>query len=620
MALGVGLLLGSRVGRMRRSGIRAGLFAFGLFVWGWGYALWRMAADRSPLPQGCIGSVALEFRVLDAPREKGTSARFRVQVIAWQSNTTGKGGAQSFDLWGSAQGIEPGFWVPGARYRTVLAWCKPLEFNKNPHAFNYGQFLERKGVAGTVRIDRMATVRLSDSPSLARAPLRFSEWIIGRIRAQPLSAPASGFLEAFLFARKDRVDPELLDRFSNSGTIHILAVSGLHVGMLYALLRWVFRSGKPGWVGLRLGVVWLYALCTGFSPSVVRAGTMLTLAEVLGASGRTLRKGQVWLGSAFLLLLFNPSWIFDLGFQLSFGAVAGLIWIRPMAIGLWPQPPRGLGWMRDALATSISAQLACLPLLLPVFGQFPLLFLPSNLAAVPLSGFLMYAALPLLTLGAFVRVPAWAWWPVERLFTALTRVVEWGGNPDYALARGVFLDPFGAGLLGMVLVVGVLTQARNRRTMWKWGAMCSLLGLAHGAHHQWMLRQGVRCTVHQSQRGWAVSLIDRNRAFWWGTIDSIDYRFAVLPGFERARVKSIRHIPMDSVCNGLGWGYERGLLMLGNQCWALPPSGIGEESAQKLGWDCLVTAPGDTPKWVQAKGVTIDLTLQAFTATAARSP
>jgi len=593
---------------------------FGLFLWGLGWAAWRTAAEQPRLPEGCTGSVSLEFRILDAPREKGETHRFRARVSTWQSTTAGVGGAQSFEVWVNATGPAPEPWVPGARYRTVLAWCKPLEFNNNPHAFNYGLFLERKGIAGTVRIDGAATVRLAGTPALAQAPLRFSEWIVARIRAQSLSAPASGFLEAFLFARKDRVDPELLDRFSNSGTIHILAVSGLHVGMLYALLRFVIRSGKPRWVGLRLGIIGLYALCTGFSPSVVRAGAMLTLAEALGASGRSLRKGQVLLGSAFLLLFFQPLWIFDLGFQLSFGAVAGLIWLRPLWMGLWPNPPKWLRGLRDALATSLSAQMACLPLLLPVFGSFPLLFLPSNLVAVPLSGWLMYMALPLIACAAFFDLPTWVWWPVEQVYTALEHVVTWGGDPDYAVARGVFLDSYSAGLLGMALLLVVRFRARNRRVLWKIGALCSLVALGRWVQHERVVRHSVRCTAHQNAWGWAVSLVDRDRAYWWGTLEGDPFRYTVQPGLDRARVQSVIQIPLDSMYRGSGWVYDRGLLMIGTQCWALPPSGISAEIAQVLEWDCLVWEGRGAARLKLANAKAIDLSVQPFTATLARSP
>jgi competence protein ComEC len=215
-----------------------------------------------------------------------------------------------------------------------------------------------------------------------------------------------GVLSALTIGYKIDLDQETLQAYSASGATHILAVSGMHVGLIYVVLTWVFsflqrvRFGNVIKAVLLILMVWYYAFLTGLSPSVLRASVMITFLGLGQIAQQKLNVYNSLAIAAFVLLLINPVDLMDVGFQLSFLAVLGIVSLYPV-INNWVASNIVVNQIWSLVAVSISAQLATFPLSLYYFHQFPNYFLLSNLVVVPLATLVIYGSIVLLVLSGF---------------------------------------------------------------------------------------------------------------------------------------------------------------------------------------------------------------------------
>ncbi len=241
----------------------------------------------------------------------------------------------------------------------------------------------------------------------------FYRWRHSLIQAMrkrfPEQSAARALVEALLLGYKRGIDPETRAAFQLSGTAHILAVSGLHVGLVLTFMLFLLgRLLPPGSdrhpaVTLPLiGLLFFYGFLTAASPSAIRAVLMGSIALLARMHYRPYAALNALGFAAFIQLLFSPRVLYNLGFQLSYAAVAGILaWyatFRQLLNGLARLPYAG-SYVRDLLAVSLAAQLGTLGLSWAYFGQFPLYFLVANLLSIPLATLLSYTGvLWLLTL------------------------------------------------------------------------------------------------------------------------------------------------------------------------------------------------------------------------------
>lgn len=211
-----------------------------------------------------------------------------------------------------------------------------------------------------------------------------------------------GLAEALLIGYRNDLDERLSDAYAETGVIHVIAISGLHIGVIYGLLTGLLNLLMPGrrmrWIatGCALIGIWAFGLLAGGGPSVMRSVCMFSVIgigrEITGREGSGLNTLAAVGG---LMLAAQPWWLWDLGFQLSFCAVAGLMVFYRSVLSLLPiRNPLALkGW--EMIAVTLAAQILTTPLLLHAFGRFPLLFLITNLVAIPLSTIILLGELAL---------------------------------------------------------------------------------------------------------------------------------------------------------------------------------------------------------------------------------
>ena len=213
---------------------------------------------------------------------------------------------------------------------------------------------------------------------------------------------AGGVLKALTIGQKSDLDPEVKKNFSNSGTMHVLAVSGLHVGIFYGIFLFIFNKLiNTRWKYLIIIFIviqlWFYAIITGLSPSVVRAVTMFSILALGKLIDRRSNAFNLVFASAFVILLFDPGLLFSVGFQLSYLAVLSILFFGPKLIRAQPFWIPAKIW--TLLAISLAAQIGTLPLSLFYFQQFPTYFLLSNLLVIPAVFIILNGAILFIAIG-----------------------------------------------------------------------------------------------------------------------------------------------------------------------------------------------------------------------------
>lgn len=198
-----------------------------------------------------------------------------------------------------------------------------------------------------------------------------------------LNSNSKGLLVALLLGDRGGIDSALQNSFKELGVMHVLAISGLHIGIIYSFLVFVLAK-----LPLRSRIIiitltlWLFVFLSGFSPSVFRAVLMFTAMTIAKGFKRNTSTLHIVSLSLFLSLLFKPMWLFDVGFQLSYTAVIGIVWIMPL-FKSYISKKKWLRYIQSLIIVSFVAQLSVLPLQLYYFGQLPVFFLPANLIVIP---------------------------------------------------------------------------------------------------------------------------------------------------------------------------------------------------------------------------------------------
>jgi competence protein ComEC len=274
----------------------------------------------------------------------------------------------------------------------------------NPDGFDYAAYLKRKGITATAYLATGTWQPQGHNPafSLYRQADRSRNQLLNIYRRFSIEGDEFAVLAALTLGFTDDLQPDLMASYSATGAMHILSVSGLHVGIIYVVIAFILSfmdKNRKLRVIRAIAIIlflWIYAFITGLSPSVVRSALMFSLVAAAGAFERKSQIYNTVFMSAFFMLLLNPDYLFDVGFQLSYAAVLSIVFFQRPFSNLVPVNNKLLRWLRDLIAVSVAAQLGTLPVTLYYFQQFPNYFLLTNIVAIPLSSVVIYLAILLL--------------------------------------------------------------------------------------------------------------------------------------------------------------------------------------------------------------------------------
>ena len=378
------------------------------------------------------------------------------------------------------EALHPGqvIWVP-----TNPEPVTPPSF---PDEFNYKRFLAAKGIHFRQFLGKkLQVLPLKPSNELNFAMEHLRHYFAGVIDQYVQRPESKQIALALLLGQKESLGKEVKQAYSATGTQHILAVSGLHVGIIYSILLLPLTFFKQkgqllqkSYLILVLGLIWIYALMTGFSPSVVRAVVMFSLVT-LGQMRK--RKPSIWnilAFSALLLLVLDPAIQTDLGFQLSYLAVAGIVGLQPILLRMWAPSNRVLDYFWQMATVTLAAQLITSPLTLHYFHTFPTYFLVANLLIVPLSYIILCAGVPFLLLAWIPMVGSTLGAIVDFLLFIQNEITYTLQEFPAALWQGIHLS-----LAGMLAIWGMLWIWGN----WELGNRKTLVRLGYGLCLIWAI-------------------------------------------------------------------------------------------------------------------------------------
>lgn len=479
----------------------------------------QKTSERKQLEAGLLKNKWVVVEVAELPSERARSFRLFLdfkRTYPSLSMTHGSCGMVAYTAKDDSVvlGLQPGDLL------LVKTSCiRPTSPPKNPGEFNYAQLLARKGIFHQAFLNPTDWTRLKQAPSFSLYALsqRIRSQLIKTL--QVLSPKERSVAEALLLGYKDHLDPETRNAYARSGALHVLAVSGLHVGIIYLALDKLlfflvgFKQGRWVRILLILTGLWSYALLTGLPPSVQRAALMFSVIAV----GRNMKKpNSVYnnvLFSAFVLLCWNPNLLFDVGFQLSYAAVLGIITLQPSIYQWFKVPTKVLDYGWQIVSVSLAAQLAVLPFSLFYFHQFPLLFPITNLVVIPAATIIIFGGIFLfLVSGIGGVVFEWTAVAFNNVLRIVNFCIEFISRQSFAVVEHLFLDVVEVVLLSFGIIgVSLFFKAKVKPLLWM-GLASFLLLSVHGVFKEWDRSKQASLAVFSTGKTVSIGIVDNSQA------------------------------------------------------------------------------------------------------------
>lgn len=345
----------------------------------------------------------------------------------------------------------------------------------NPDAFDNQRYMRRRGIyyTGFVRDGGWQCVGHRPANQLKSVAQKVRKRLTDIYISAGMSGAELDILKAILLGDDDTLDPELKASYSSAGVSHILCVSGMHVGIIFMIINFLlkpldlFRGSRIFKTALMMLVIWLYAHITGLAPSVTRSATMFTFVAVGQLLRRNTNVFHSLFASMFILLTINPLMLFEVGFQLSYLAVAGIVLFQPKLAAIYRCRTRIGNYFWELLTVSVAAQLGTSPISIYYFAQFPNYFMLSNLSVIALSFVVIITGVALLPISFIPLISKYLSWILTWEIRIMNHIIVFieglpcavTGNIDYHVAQVILL-------YGVIVCVCLLLHRWSRRTFW----------------------------------------------------------------------------------------------------------------------------------------------------------
>ena len=411
-------------------------------------------------------------RIVNPPQEKAKSVKAYVEVENWIADSVSIGTQgrllMYFEKSSKSMHLEYGDRIV---FRTT---AQLVNSPANPLQFNFKEHLANNDIYHQAYVKDHAWRQLSTSNnSVKSVAFKIRRKFLRVLKNHIVDDDDNAVASALILGYKDDLDPDVVRKFSSAGAMHVLAVSGLHVGIVFlllnTLLKFMERYGKYGiWIRaivLLIGL-WTYAFVTGLSPSVQRAATMFSFIVIGAATSRPTNIYNTLSASAFLLIILDPLIITKVGFQLSYLAVVGIVYLQPKLYDTLYFKNVVLDKVWAITCVSFAAQAATFPLGLYYFHQFPNYFFVSNLIVIPMATVILYGGM-VLFLFDWLNIAEPIAWLLNKSLHFLNQSVAWVEDIPYSLMYGNHLGLFELLLFYTAILLGFIWLALKRKT-WFW--------------------------------------------------------------------------------------------------------------------------------------------------------
>jgi len=375
--------------------------------------------------------------------------------------------------------------VNNLQYGSIILIKKllqPIKNSGNPGSFDYKRYSLFQEITHQVYLTPIDFVTLPGKDTKAYKSFIFKSrrWTISVLRKYINGEEEQGLAEALLIGYKDDLDKNLVQSYSNTGVVHVIAISGLHLGIIYWLLLFITKSLKRKQVRwlrfiIIIAVLWGFSLLAGAQPSVLRSAVMFTAIALSTVLDKRTSIYNTLCMSAFLLLCYNPFWLWDVGFQLSYAAVLSIIiFFKPIHSWLY-FPNKIVDFFWKLIAVSLAAQILTLPISLFHFHQFPVLFLLANLLAVPLSSLILIGEILLCVLQFIPPVANILGLLLQELIQFMNYYIVQLDNVSFAVWDGLSISAFQAIILtALIAATSYWLLEKKKGAVW-FSIFCLLL-------------------------------------------------------------------------------------------------------------------------------------------------
>ncbi|MES2559132.1 MAG: ComEC/Rec2 family competence protein [Bacteroidota bacterium] len=430
---------------------------------------------------------------------------------------------------------------------------------QNPDEFNYKRYLAFNQVFDQVYVKAAELQKLPGNQGalLRKWVYEVQHYFKGVLSRCIASRNETGVAEALLYGYDDDIDAETVQAYSNTGTLHVLAVSGMHVGIIFMIMGLFL---KPMDANKRmklvknviiLAVLWLYSLLCGLSPSILRATVMFSF--IIFSSILNIRSSvyNTLAASAFVLLCVDANMLANVGFQLSYLAVLGIVFFQSYVYNWYTPSNRLMDEIWKITSVSLAAQLTTFPIGLLYFHQFPNCFLFSNLLIIPLTTLILYMVMALLVVSPF----SWLSWLLgQAIFYTIgftNTIVKCVERIPYAYVNGLYINIPQSILLYVMILSGTAYLLLRRIMYLKVCAGSAIFFFSIQAIHQYQNNTQYRLVVYNIRHHTAIHILKGNEARLLGDSSLLEnkdkLKFHLQQHTWKSGISHTQHIPLNSV-------------------------------------------------------------------------
>ncbi|PRY84974.1 ComEC/Rec2 family competence protein [Mongoliibacter ruber] len=405
-----------------------------------------------------------------------------------------------------------------------------------PFEFDYRRFMRRQKISHQHFVgDNFEVIgKVKDQP-IHTFFIQIRSVVMKQLESKILDPKASQVAKALLLGQKKNLEKDISDAYSTAGAMHILAVSGLHVGIIYGFF-FLFvkpyrlkKSNRVIYLSLIIVLIWAYAMLTGMSPSVMRAATMFTLMALAQMKSRSPSIFNAISLSAFILLIFDPDLIYAVGFQLSYIALIGILLFQPVLVRLWMPKHAVLEYMWQISTVGIAAQLATFPISAYYFHTFPVYFILSNLVAIPGAFLIMCFGVPFMLLSKVPLISDALAWPTEKAILLVNKSVFWIQELPFSKIDEIYIPGASVFFYWLILAMLFLGLIYRKSAFYHFGAGLLFVFLLIRAYWIIEAQQRKELIVYGVQKGYAVDFWIRKDLYHSMEIEDSELTFKITP-------------------------------------------------------------------------------------------
>lgn len=346
-----------------------------------------------------------------------------------------------------------------------------IKAKANTFDFDYKALMRNKGIFYSVYLSPESYHKTGiRSNKVIYVAERLRDQLTRKLYQTGLKNDELAVVSALTLGYRSKLDRETMNCFTDTGTIHVLSVSGLHVALVYYILTLFFIPFKRGnWVGslyplLIIICLWCYAFITGFSPSVQRSTVMFSFVIVGSALRRPVNIYNSLMASALVLILLDPHVLWDIGFQLSYLAIFGIVLLQPPLENLIPIKNKSLKWLWTLFTVSLAAQIITFPLSIYYFKQFPNLFWLSNFVAIPGTTIIIWLTLLFFFFSPIASLSNFLASAIQAITHLLLFILKWMSQLPHAVSEGiVFSSHQTLFLYGLIFALIIFCFTKNKK-------------------------------------------------------------------------------------------------------------------------------------------------------------